>query len=225
MRIKNIIDYDYDQEITKDMERLLKQKLVEIFQNDFNEDYFEYLKLVTSKNVKNSLENQRQDIQMVFENKNTDKVDKLIDFFQGDYIKHYEDLVKQKQKKDAAKEDKPSKPEQPPSTQDKSILNRIKPKNDNQAQVLKQANEQTQPVQKKDPAKIRCKNWPTCKNEQCPYAHPKEQCKHFPHCIFGDKCIYIHPQINCNYGLNCKRPNCAYVHPTLMHLMTNDNMK
>ena len=27
---------------------------------------------------------------------------------------------------------------------------------------------------KKDPSKVRCKFWPSCKDEKCEYAHPKE---------------------------------------------------
>lgn len=60
----------------------------------------------------------------------------------------------------------------------------------------------------------RCNFWPNCKNEDCQYIHPSENCPKFPKCSFGDQCFYIHPTIPCKYGVYCQRPNCSYVHPT-----------
>jgi hypothetical protein len=73
----------------------------------------------------------------------------------------------------------------------------------------------------KDKKKVRCKKWPICKNDTCEYAHPKEtvnininlKCPFFPKCVFGDKCLYIHPNIACKYGFYCTRVGCAYSHP------------
>jgi hypothetical protein len=59
----------------------------------------------------------------------------------------------------------------------------------------------------------RCMFWPACTNPNCVYFHPTEQCKAFPNCIFGKKCLYIHPALPCKFGLHCTRPNCAYTHP------------
>jgi len=64
-------------------------------------------------------------------------------------------------------------------------------------------------------SKVRCRNWPACKNESCQYHHPSENCKNFPACRFGDKCLYIHPAIPCKFGAYCQRPNCVYVHPKI----------
>jgi len=61
--------------------------------------------------------------------------------------------------------------------------------------------------------KVRCRNWPNCKNEACIYHHPTENCKFFPACPYGNKCLYIHPQIPCKFGAYCQRPNCSYTHP------------
>ena len=49
---------------------------------------------------------------------------------------------------------------------------------------------------KKDPSKVRCVHWPVCKKTDCPFVHPKEQCPKFPKCIFGTKCLYIHPSVS-----------------------------
>ncbi len=45
--------------------------------------------------------------------------------------------------------------------------------------------------------RVKCKHWPNCNNtdEECPYIHPKEECPYFPKCQFGEKCIYIHPDV------------------------------
>ncbi|CAD8197624.1 unnamed protein product [Paramecium octaurelia] len=37
------------------------------------------------------------------------------------------------------------------------------------------------------------------------------QCKYFPHCKKGNKCIYMHQQ--CKHGIHCKNPQCSYEHP------------
>lgn len=65
----------------------------------------------------------------------------------------------------------------------------------------------------KDAFKVRCKNWPKCNNIFCRFFHPTELCQYFPSCVYGDKCIYIHPMISCKYGDHCKRIHCNYSHP------------
>lgn len=73
-----------------------------------------------------------------------------------------------------------------------------------------QSEGQQQPQGKK---KIRCKNWPHCKDPNCEYTHPTETCPYFPTCMYGDKCMYIHPNIPCKYGYCCTRIGCNYSHP------------
>lgn len=82
-------------------------------------------------------------------------------------------------------------------------------------------NNENQP--KNNKKKVRCKNWPQCKETNCEYSHPTEtvsicllliyQCPYFPTCIYGVKCIYIHPNIPCKFGYYCTRLGCNYSHP------------
>uniref|UniRef100_A0A1I7YIS5 Zinc finger CCCH domain-containing protein 14 n=1 Tax=Steinernema glaseri TaxID=37863 RepID=A0A1I7YIS5_9BILA len=60
----------------------------------------------------------------------------------------------------------------------------------------------------------RCRFWPNCNqsDEICPYAHPSIPCTKFPHCRFGDRCLYVHPI--CRYGMLCRNTYCGYLHPT-----------
>jgi len=78
------------------------------------------------------------------------------------------------------------------------------------------AEQQQWPVQSQNDEhskkKIRCKNWPNCKNDKCEYLHPSETCQYFPKCQFGSQCLYIHPNIPCKYGFYCTRINCSYSH-------------
>ena len=89
--------------------------------------------------------------------------------------------------------------------------------------------EQKTILEKRIPTKkVRCKNWPSCKDPNCIFSHPTErvsfiryfiifyillQCPFFPTCTYGDKCCYIHPSIPCKYGVFCTRIGCAYSHP------------
>ena len=49
-----------------------------------------------------------------------------------------------------------------------------------------------------DKKKIKCVHWPNCRvtDDVCAYFHPKEECNKFPNCSFGDKCLYIHPDVS-----------------------------
>lgn len=78
---------------------------------------------------------------------------------------------------------------------------------------------------KKEPGKVRCRHWPTCKTPDCPYVHPKEQCPKFPACWFGDNCLYIHPSIPCKFGHFCTRTNCSYKHPGMMSAFGNGSLR
>ena len=69
-------------------------------------------------------------------------------------------------------------------------------------------------IGKTDKSQIRCKHWPKCNfaANQCEYHHPTQECKYFPKSSYGDKCLYIHPEIPCKFGDACTRMNCAYSH-------------
>eukprot|EP00347_Sterkiella_histriomuscorum_P011462 403372361 len=62
---------------------------------------------------------------------------------------------------------------------------------------------------------VKCRHYPHCKHtdEECPYHHPQEQCEFFPKCTFGEKCLNIHPDIPCKFGISCYNPKCQYTHP------------
>ncbi|TKR87162.1 hypothetical protein L596_011610 [Steinernema carpocapsae] len=59
----------------------------------------------------------------------------------------------------------------------------------------------------------RCKFYPNCMlpDGQCPYLHPTVPCSKFPHCRFGERCMYQHPL--CRYGKLCQNAYCSYTHP------------
>lgn len=220
MRRTNEIDYGKDAQITRELEKALKAKMEELFSENSSKDHFDYIKLLTSIEYKQTFDKQRKDVKEGFENENEEAVEKFINYIQNDYIKLYKDLVSKYCPEKPENSEKPLKKENVKPSQGKSILDRIKPKNEDQAGEIQKTQEKEKFVKKKkDPSKIRCKYWPSCKDESCLYAHPKEQCKHFPHCHYGDRCINIHPSIPCKFGLNCKRPNCAYKHPDFMNVI------
>ena len=66
-----------------------------------------------------------------------------------------------------------------------------------------------------DQKKTKCKYFPRCRlsPDECPYFHPTEKCTFFPKCQYGDKCLYIHPEIDCKIGFACSNTNCNYKHP------------
>lgn len=56
MRRKNPINYEKNPELTNELEKYLKSRVIEIFSNEINEDYFDYLKLITSTEYKETKE-------------------------------------------------------------------------------------------------------------------------------------------------------------------------
>lgn len=56
----------------------------------------------------------------------------------------------------------------------------------------------------------RCRYWPNCAKEDCPFFHPVSECPHFPGCKFGNKCLMVHP--DCKFGGSCRNPACPYTH-------------
>jgi hypothetical protein len=57
---------------------------------------------------------------------------------------------------------------------------------------------------------VRCKFFPECKKEDCPYVHPTEACTHFPSCWFKSECLKLHPP--CKYGDRCNNMQCTFEH-------------
>lgn len=62
------------------------------------------------------------------------------------------------------------------------------------------------------PQRIKCPDFPNCKNDPCSYYHPKRVCIHFPNCGKGPACTYIHPPIPCKFQSLCQNPMCNYTH-------------
>lgn len=60
------------------------------------------------------------------------------------------------------------------------------------------------PVQQ-DKKMVKCKHWPNCRDsdEACAFVHPKDNCKYFPFCTQGDKCLYIHPEVSSLLNHRC----------------------
>lgn len=53
---------------------------------------------------------------------------------------------------------------------------------------------------------IRCRFWPKCKKEDCPFHHPKEICPYYPSCKFGSACLFIHVVADGGRGRGRGRP-------------------
>lgn len=41
----------------------------------------------------------------------------------------------------------------------------------------------------------------------------KERCTFWPNCTRGDECHFVHPRTMCNFGADCDRQGCIYIHP------------
>eukprot|EP01016_Furgasonia_blochmanni_P044230 TRINITY_DN6126_c0_g1_i4.p1 TRINITY_DN6126_c0_g1~~TRINITY_DN6126_c0_g1_i4.p1 ORF type:complete len:375 (-),score=34.53 TRINITY_DN6126_c0_g1_i4:252-1376(-) len=55
--------------------------------------------------------------------------------------------------------------------------------------------------------KKRCRDWPGCQKPDCAFHHPKDPCPYFPKCSFGDRCLYIHPQVEIRSNLGNTQSN------------------
>jgi hypothetical protein len=143
---------------------------------------------------------------MYFKKQEDSKViPEILKFIQQDLCKKYNEILKTKEKPvekeeevflkkrpDIVEKEEPKK---------KGILDRIKPRQKVKTEMIEKKEEKKEETEegekkKKDPSKVRCRHWPVCKDKDCPYVHPSEQCTFFPNCRFGDKCIKIHPSVS-----------------------------
>ncbi|KAI8094898.1 uncharacterized protein B0P05DRAFT_523871, partial [Gilbertella persicaria] len=42
-------------------------------------------------------------------------------------------------------------------------------------------------------SKARCSHWPHCTNNNCKFFHPYRACRAGDDCMFGDRCMFVHP--------------------------------
>ncbi|KAK4512190.1 uncharacterized protein ATC70_013433 [Mucor velutinosus] len=42
-------------------------------------------------------------------------------------------------------------------------------------------------------SKARCSHWPHCTNNNCKFFHPYRACRAGDDCLFGDRCMFVHP--------------------------------
>lgn len=86
-----------------------------------------------------------------------------------------------------------------------------KPRKIHKEEVIIEPEEPEKPLETPEKRR-RCRYWPNCQKEDCPFFHPSEKCPHFPSCKFGSKCIMIHP--DCKFGVKCLNPACPFTHRT-----------
>jgi len=81
------------------------------------------------------------------------------------------------------------------------------------------------PVAGGDKKMVKCKHWPKCResDETCPFVHPKDNCKYFPFCKQGDKCLYIHPEVKSHFKL-FRSPASSPWHATIQHATTSTRL-
>ncbi|KAF7488202.1 Zinc finger CCCH domain-containing protein 14 [Sarcoptes scabiei] len=65
----------------------------------------------------------------------------------------------------------------------------------------------------------KCRYWPSCLNGHCEFYHPTIKCNLFPHCRFGEKCLYIHPI--CKFDSLCARKDCPFTHSNSKRVFIN----
>ena len=74
------IDYELDPQIKIDLERAIKIKLQDIFRTGDQNDLFEYIKILTSKDYTFNKETQEKDLREVCEDESPDKIRELVEF-------------------------------------------------------------------------------------------------------------------------------------------------
>lgn len=220
------LDYKSNREASKQLLKLIKDKLDAIFNQEVPIEIAKTVIVITSNSFKESKAVAKD--KLVSTLKKEAKVDKLMAWLESDYLKEYKKLYgiieedKIDTKKDVIENDEKSNKKSA-----SNIFSRVTLKQDTNIPI-KDKSEMTETMKEiteKGLLKKRCTFFPNCKSENCKYVHPKEECKKFPHCAFGEQCLYLHPQVNCTYGIRCKRPNCAYLHPANMQNMYKMMMK
>ncbi|KAG2209400.1 hypothetical protein INT46_009532 [Mucor plumbeus] len=62
-------------------------------------------------------------------------------------------------------------------------------------------------------SKARCSHWPHCTNNNCKFFHPYRACRAGDDCLFGDRCMFVHPN-DCTVNVRDTNKNAATVNAT-----------
>ena len=195
------IDYEKNVEITKELEKFIMEKLQSLLgQKDLN-DHMDFFKIVTSTKYDGNWEKIETEIKEIFEEEDQKVIEEILKFIKNDLNPKFLEISKKYEKIPEIKEEikkeegnllkKREKPEEIKTTkiqprQKRGILDRIKPRQKPQQkkiitnpQIKKEGEEipnlENGERKKKDPAKVRCRFWPVCKDTECLFAHPKDQ--------------------------------------------------
>ncbi|CAO0801921.1 unnamed protein product [Mucor circinelloides] len=57
-------------------------------------------------------------------------------------------------------------------------------------------------------SKARCSHWPHCTNNNCKFFHPYRACRAGDDCLFGDRCMFVHPN-DCIVNVRDNNKNAA----------------
>ena len=83
------IDYKLDKEITNELEKLIRYKIMELLKNTDTQELTEYIKIITSTEYNNTKEKQSADLRDVCDDEPKEKVNELILFIQRDLPSKY----------------------------------------------------------------------------------------------------------------------------------------
>lgn len=176
----------------------IKTKLQQLTKkSEVNSDWVDLIVIYTSNKFSGSSADLKKELVSLFEDlpENKLKAEEFVNWLEKEIPKQYNEMTNQAATKEAADEprlEKRSEDQQKPNRAEEkkgNILDRIKPRGQPKTkQVKAEAGEEQQVAEapqqddehkgdkpKKDPSKVRCNFWPSCKKPDCPFAHPTEQ--------------------------------------------------
>lgn len=200
------IDYKKNQEITKQLEKFILEKLQSLLGQKDLKDHMDFFKIVTSTKYGGNWEKIEKELKEIFEEEDQKVIEEIIKFIKTDLNPKFDEISKKFEaavipkipkveiKKDEGqllkKREKPEEiKKEKIQPRRRGILDRIKPRQKPQKTPVQgstigktekkegevQPNLENGERKKKDPAKVRCRFWPVCKDTECLFAHPKDQ--------------------------------------------------
>lgn len=160
------IDFDADAKVADEMKTVIRTSTEGILGSSLSKEQLEVLTLCLSRRYAGNMKNISLEVMETFgEDVDEMRIQKLLQWIERDLPRTYGSVRGQKSQQNSdsvlEKREKPA-----------SVLERVVTRGETPLPTAPA--EAATGKQKRDPSRTRCVHWPSCKNAECHFAHPKE---------------------------------------------------